>query len=110
MLVLEKKFDIGLLKSLGANTSQVQKIFLAEGLLIGLIGTILGTVLAIIICVMQLKFKLIKIEGGSFLINYFPVKMMPTDFILVISTSIFISLLAAWIPSRKAANTDIIQN
>ena len=110
MLVLEKKFDIGLLKSLGANTSQVQKIFLAEGLLIGLIGTILGSITAFIICLLQLKFKLIKIEGGSFLINYFPVKMMPTDFILVISTSIFISLLAAWIPSRKAANTEIIQN
>ncbi len=110
MLVLEKKFDIGLLKSLGANTSQIQKIFLAEGLLIGLIGTIIGTVSAIIVCLLQLKFKLIKIEGGSFLIDYFPVKMMPTDFILVISTSIFISLLAAWIPSRKAANTEIIQN
>ena len=110
MLVLEKKFDIGLLKSLGANTSQIQKIFLAEGLLIGLIGTIIGTVSAIIVCLLQLKFKLIKIEGGSFLIDYFPVKMMPTDFILVISTSIFISLFAAWIPSRKAANTEIIQN
>ena len=110
MLVLEKKFDIGLLKSLGANTSQIQKIFLAEGLLIGLIGTIIGTVSAIIVCLLQLKFKLIKIEGGSFLIDYFPVKMMPTDFILVISTSIFISLFAAWIPSKKAANTEIIQN
>ncbi|HLL42960.1 MAG TPA: hypothetical protein VK369_07460, partial [Segetibacter sp.] len=55
------------------------------------------------LCVLQIKYKLLKLSGGSFIIDYYPVKMVPTDFILVIGTIVFISALAAWIPSKKAS-------
>lgn len=103
MLVLEKKKDISVLQSMGAGKSTILKIFLAEGLLLGGIGSAIGIVLAVIICLLQLQFKLIRIEGGSFLLDYFPVKMMATDFLLVSAIAAVIAFAAAWLPARKAS-------
>ncbi|MBS1744169.1 MAG: ABC transporter permease [Bacteroidetes bacterium] len=103
MLVLEKKQDIAILQSMGSTRSQVRKIFLTEGLLLGGLGTICGVALAMIICFLQVKYKLIPLRGGSFLIDYFPVKLMATDFILVTCTAMFISLVASWFPANKAS-------
>jgi lipoprotein-releasing system permease protein len=103
MLVLEKQKDINVLQSMGATKGLIQKIFLSEGLLLGGIGTGIGVLLALLVCWLQVKFKLIKLEGGSFLIDYFPIKIVLTDMILVAGTALFITLLASWLPSRKAA-------
>ena len=103
MLVLEKQKDIAVLRSLGANQPMILKIFLSEGLLLGGIGAAIGMFMAVAICLIQIKFKLIKLTGGSFLINYFPVKLQGTDFLLVLVTVSFITCLASWFPARKAA-------
>lgn len=103
MLVLEKQKDISVLQSMGANRKMLQKIFLTEGLLLGGIGLGIGVFLAFIICMLQIKFKLIKLQGGTFLIDYFPVKMIATDFLLVAASAFIIALIASWFPSRKAA-------
>lgn len=66
-------------------------------------GSIIGILLGIIICVLQIKFKLIRLEGNSFLINYFPVKLVLTDILLVIATVFLIAFIAAWLPAKKAA-------
>ena len=71
------------------------------------IGAVSGILLALIICFLQVKFKLIKIQGGSFLIDYFPVKLELMDFILVASTVAAIAFLASWFPARKAASQAI---
>ena len=107
MLVLEKKKDISILQSMGSSRGLIQKIFLSEGLLLGFIGAATGILMAVIICLLQLKFKLIKLQGGSFLIDYFPVKLVATDFILVASTAAAIALLASAVPSFKAARQPI---
>jgi lipoprotein-releasing system permease protein len=107
MLVLEKQKDISILRSMGTTKMGIQKIFLAEGLLLSIIGAASGIALAVIICLLQMKFHLIKMLGGSFLIDYFPVKMIASDFLMVAITAIIISFLAAWFPSRKAANKEI---
>jgi lipoprotein-releasing system permease protein len=104
MLVLEKKKDISVLHALGGNRNFIQKIFLSEGLLLAIIGAGAGMLLAIIIAWLQVNYKLIPLQGGSFLIDYFPVTLQWKDFLLVGITVFIIALLAAWIPSRKAAN------
>ncbi|MES2429880.1 MAG: FtsX-like permease family protein [Bacteroidota bacterium] len=104
MLVLEKQKDINVLQSMGANKKMIYQIFLSEGLLLGILGAASGIVLAIIICLLQMKYKLIKLQGGSFLIDYFPVKLQPQDFVLVSLNVLIIAFLASWLPSRKAAN------
>jgi lipoprotein-releasing system permease protein len=103
MLVLEKQKDISLLQSIGAHQTIIKKIFLSEGLLLGVMGTVTGILMAIIICLLQLKFKFIKIGGGSFLIDYFPVKLIATDFLLVAATATCIAFIASWFPAHKAS-------
>lgn len=103
MLVLEKQKDIAVLKAMGATNQTIQGIFLNEGLVLAGVGGGSGILIAFFICIAQLKFKLIKLEGGTFLIDYYPVKMLPADFLLVAATIFLVAVLAAWIPSRKAA-------
>lgn len=103
MLVLEKKRDISILSAMGASQNLIRKIFLSEGILLGVIGGGIGICLAAIICILQLNFHLIPMQGGSFLIDYFPVKMLWTDFVLVAITAISISILAAIFPAYSAS-------
>jgi lipoprotein-releasing system permease protein len=103
MLVLEKEKDISVLHALGGDKNFVQRIFLSEGLLLAIIGGVGGMLLALIIAVLQINYKFIPLQGGSFLIDYFPVKLNPYDFLLVGGTVLIIAVLASWIPARKAA-------
>lgn len=106
MLVLEKQKDISILHALGANRGFIQRIFLSEGFLLAIIGGVAGMLLAVLIVVLQIKFHLIPLTGGSFLIDYFPVELRWPDFLLVGATVFVIALVASWLPSRKAADRD----
>lgn len=103
MLVLEKQKDIQVLKAMGATNRRIQAIFFQEGLLLAGIGAATGFVLAILICWAQVTFKIVPIEGGSFLIDYYPVTLKAGDFLLVLVTVLVVAGIAAWFPSRKAA-------
>jgi lipoprotein-releasing system permease protein len=103
MLVLEKKQDISVLHALGASRNFIQKIFLSEGLLLGIIGGGAGMLLAFLIGFLQTKYHLIPLQGSTFMIDYFPIKMVLSDFLLVALTVMIIALIASWIPARKAA-------
>ncbi len=103
MLVLEKKKDISVLQSMGASKNLILKIFLSEGLILAVTGAAIGLFLAAVISLLQAKYHMIKLTGNSFLIDYFPVKLIAADFLLVASTAIFIAFLAAWFPAYKAS-------
>jgi lipoprotein-releasing system permease protein len=106
MLVLEKQKDINVLHALGSKRSFIRRIFLSEGLLLALIGGISGMILAFIIAWLQINYHLIPLQGGSFLIDYFPVKLRLVDFLLVGATVLVIALLASIIPAAKAARQE----
>jgi lipoprotein-releasing system permease protein len=106
MLVLEKQKDINVLYALGGNRNFIQRIFVSEGLLLALIGGVAGMLLALGLAILQIKYHVIPLEGGSFLIDYFPVKLRLADFLLVGATVFFIALIASWIPSRKAVSQE----
>jgi len=103
MLVLEKQKDIQVLKAMGADNRLIQKIFLSEGLLLAFIGTFGGILLGLFLCWAQVRFKLVSIQGGTFLIDYYPVKVIAGDLILIIITVLAVASIASWLPSRKAA-------
>ncbi len=102
MLVLEKQQDVQILKAMGATNKFVQKIFLSEGVLLAMTGTVIGIALALLFCLLQVTFKIIPLQG-SFVIDYYPVKVMITDLLLIVATVLFISIAASWLPSAKAA-------
>jgi lipoprotein-releasing system permease protein len=88
---------------MGADQGLIRRIFLSEGLLLAIIGAAGGIVIALLLYYLQVRYKLVPIEGQSFLIDYYPVKLVFGDFILVISTVLLIGLLASWFPAARAA-------
>lgn len=106
MLVLEKQKDISVLHALGASRGFIQRIFISEGILLAVIGGGIGMLLATFLVWLQVQFHLIPLQGGTFLINYYPVKLRLMDFLLVGATVFLIAFLASWIPSRKAASQE----
>jgi lipoprotein-releasing system permease protein len=103
MLVLEKKKDIQVLQAMGADRSVIRRIFLTEGIVLALIGAGAGIVIALLLYFIQVTYKIVPIEGSSFLINYYPVKLVPSDFVLVLATVFIIGLLASWVPALRAS-------
>ena len=104
MLVVEKQKDIQILQSMGATRSWIQKVFLTEGIMLAAIGAGIGIIMALLICFLQLQFKLIPLEGTSFVIDYYPVKLVFTDFVIVAVTVFIIATTASWLPSKRAAS------
>lgn len=107
MLVIEKGKDIQVMKAMGANELMIQKIFMAEGILLACIGTSGGIAIALLFYYLQTTYKLIPLEGATFLIDYYPVKLLLSDFILVVTTVMMIGFTASWMPSRRAARSAI---
>lgn len=102
ILIVEKKKDIQILKSLGASAKQIQKIFLTEGLLITAIGAFIGLLLGYTVCIVQDVYGFIKLNGsGTFVIDAYPVKIVATDFLYVTLTVFIIGFIASWIPAKQ---------
>jgi lipoprotein-releasing system permease protein len=101
MLIIDKKEDIRILRSLGAPNQMISRIFLFEGWLITVVGALIGLGLGAILCWIQVKFGVIQLNSsGSFIIDAYPVAMRGTDFIAVFFTVVLIGLFAAWYPVR----------
>lgn len=101
MLIIEKKKDIGILRSMGTSLSMLRRIFLFEGWMISLLGAFSGLILGTLICWVQQQFGIIKLQGsGSFVIDAYPVSIEMLDLIWVFLTVLLIGYLAAWYPVR----------
>ena len=101
MLIIDKKEDIMILKSMGAEQSSVKQIFLIEGWLISLTGAVLGLVLGILVCWVQQSFGLVKLAGGgSFAVSAYPVEIHFFDVILSFVVVLLIGFLISWYPIR----------
>lgn len=109
MLVLEKKKDISILKSMGAGSSVIRMIFLCEGLLLAFVGATIGMSLGTLVCLGQQHFGWVGLPDG-FVVHAYPVSMQLPDFVLVLATAMIVALLAAWYPSRKAGLQTIYLN
>jgi lipoprotein-releasing system permease protein len=102
MLIIDKKKDIAVLWSMGADAGLIHKIFLTEGMLITLFGAVIGLVLGAAIAFLQQEFGLVSIgETGSFIIDAYPVSMELMDFVLVFVTVSVIGFIAAWLPAQQ---------
>ena len=110
MSVIEKKKDIGILRSMGVKDKSILRIFMFEGILIGIIGTIAGMVLGYIIVLMQLYFKLYPLDPTKFIIDAIPVQLRISDFIAVAGMALFLSFIASLYPAKRAAKIPIIES
>lgn len=103
LLVMEKRADIAILKTMGASSRAVMYVFMLQGLIIGLIGTAAGSAAGIAISWVLDRYRLIRVSGDVYQISYMPFTLLPLDFIIVVLAAVFICFIATIYPSRQAA-------
>ncbi len=106
LLVMEKSRDIAILKTMGATGRSVQGIFVLQGGIIGVVGTLVGAVAGLVISFVADRYQLIQIPGEVYPISWVPFRIVPLDFVLVVSSAVLVCLLATIYPSRQAARLD----
>ncbi len=103
MVVMEKRKDIAILKSMGASGRSIGRIFIYKGLIIGSVGTLLGNLGGIAGCWLLKNYEVVKLPKDIFFVNTVPVQVYPPYFVAVTAATLTICLLATVYPARKAA-------
>ncbi len=103
MVVMEKEKDIAILKSMGATSRSIMKIFFNQGLVIGLSGTFLGVTLGLGLCEILSRYKFIELPSNVYPMNTLPIKVLPLDVTIIAISAIVITLSATLYPSWKAS-------
>jgi len=108
MVVMEKRRDIGILKSMGSLSSGIMKIFVYQGLFAGITGTALGILAGFGFCWSQQEYKWLTIPGDVYIVNSLPMKMAAIDFLAIAAAAVLICLGATIYPARKASKLNPI--
>ncbi len=109
MSVIEKKRDIGILRTMGISEKSVLKIFMFEGILIGIIGTLLGAVIGYLICYLQIHYNIYPLNPAQYKIDSLPIEIRWSDFFYISGASMLLSFLASLYPAKRAAKVNPIQ-
>lgn len=103
MVVMEKGRDIAILKSMGATSGSIMKIFFLQGLIISLTGTVLGVLGGLGLCELLSRYQFIELPSNVYPMTTLPIKVLPLDIVIIAGCSIIISLSATLYPSWKAS-------
>jgi lipoprotein-releasing system permease protein len=106
LLVMEKSRDIAILKTMGASSPTIMRIFMLQGLIIGLVGTAAGAAGGYLLSYVLDRYRLIRLPMDVYQVSYVPFTIEPVDFALVVAAAILISFLATIYPSRQASRLD----
>ena len=102
MLIIDKKKDIKSLIALGCDTKTIKNIFFKEGLMISYLGSISGLIIGTIICLVQMKFHLLKLENAA--IEYWPVLIKSQDLLLLLAILFVTGFVSAYLPGKILVN------
>jgi lipoprotein-releasing system permease protein len=109
LLVMEKTRDIAILKTMGASARSVMVIFLLQGLIIGVIGTLVGATLGVIVARVLDVYQVIHIPSDVYNVTYLPFRVVPRDLLMVVLGAVVVCFVATLYPSRQAARLDPAQ-
>jgi lipoprotein-releasing system permease protein len=109
LLVMEKTRDIAILKTMGASARSVMVIFLLQGMIIGIIGTIVGATAGAAVAGLLDRYRVISIPSDVYQVTYLPFRVLPEDLISIIVGAIVVCFIATLYPSRQAARLDPAQ-
>jgi len=103
MIILEKKFDVAVLKSMGMPLKYLKRLFIFEGMLVVSIGTIIGLLLGFVICFIQQHYGLLRLGpvDEAFIIQSYPVKIKFMDILTILVTVFSIGFISSWLPSYR---------
>ena len=103
MVVTDKTREIGILKAMGMSARSIRRIFLAQGVVIGIVGTLTGLVLGLIGAFALDRYKLIRLDPSVYFIDHLPVDMQWPDVAMIVAASLAIAAIATLYPARQAA-------
>jgi lipoprotein-releasing system permease protein len=109
MSVIEKKRDVGVLRAMGITENSIVKIFMYEGLLIGIIGTVFGSIIGYLICFLQLQYKIYPLDPMQYKIDALPIEIHIADFFFIAGVAMLLSFIASLYPAQRAAKTNILE-
>lgn len=109
MSVIEKKRDIGILRSMGTEEKSILNIFMYEGILIGIIGTFAGVILGYFICWLQLQFNIYPLDPTQYKIDSLPLQLRISDFFFITGASMLLTFLASLIPAKRASKVNPLE-
>ena len=109
MMVLEKTRDVAILMSMGATNDQIRRIFILQGVIIGVVGTFFGVIVGQTVCYFADKYHVIKLAPEVYTIASVPFKAAPLDSVIVAASAILISFLATLYPSAAASKLQPVE-
>ncbi len=109
LLVMEKTRDIAILKTMGASRKSVMLVFLLQGSIIGVIGTVAGAISGVVLATVLDRYRLITIPSDIYQVSYLPFRVLPGDVVTVIIGAVVVCFFATLYPSRQAAKLDPAQ-
>jgi lipoprotein-releasing system permease protein len=109
MMVMEKSAEIGVLRTLGLDRRRLTQIFLFQGMLIGVVGTLLGNGIAYGICWLELKYRFFPLPSGIYFMTHVPIDLSILNFLLVSGSALLMCFLSSLLPARLASTLDPIK-
>lgn len=109
MNVIEKKREIAILKAIGATDRGIMHIFMLQGLIIGVFGTLLGLACGYFLCYVLNTYQIIKLPADVYYLSHLPVRTKLNDFVIVSLSAIAISFLATIYPAWQAARINPVE-
>lgn len=109
MLAMEKRPEVGILKTMGATPNSIRRIFIYKGLVIGCIGVVTGWILALAATIIQNQYEIISLPADIYFISYLPVETHLMDFLLSGVVTVAICYLASLYPAYRAARLSVIE-
>jgi lipoprotein-releasing system permease protein len=103
MTVMQKRKDIAILKAMGARNSSIMRIFVAEGLTIGVVGAVFGALMGYGLAEIQRRFGIIKLSSEVYFINVLPMKIDLLDIVLIAGVTILLCLISTLVPAYEAS-------
>ncbi len=110
MTVIEKKKDIGILRTMGVNRKSILRIFMFEGILVGAIGTFIGIAIGLIVCYLQIEYNFYPLDSSKYIISALPIEVRTTDILAIGGMAMLLAFIASLYPAKRAANTIIIES
>jgi lipoprotein-releasing system permease protein len=104
LLVAEKRKEIGVLKAIGASAHSITLVFFSVGMMISVVGTAAGSAVGLTLIWIQNTYKIIRLAGDVYQIDYLPMKLSPADFVLIVGATLLLSFLATVLPARRAGS------
>jgi len=110
MVVMEKSKDVAILRAMGATQKSIMTVFMFQGVLVGVVGTMVGLACGLGLCHLLAKYKFIELPSDVYYISTLPVRVEMLDVVLVIAAALVISFLATLYPSRHASRQNPVES